>query len=391
MTSFRFARSPLLRFGSGEVESLPSVVSTLGARRAAVVTGSRSFRASERGGDLDRALSTRGIRVASFSTSGEPSAEQVDEIAGEIRRSGGADVVVAIGGGSAMDLGKAVAAMILEEGSVVDYLDEIGTRRPSGRKVPFVAVPTTAGTGSEATKNAVISRIGPGGFKKSLRHDAFVPDVAVVDPALSLSCPSEVAVASGLDAITQLIEGFVSTQASPITDALARSGLRFASSFPQAVRAGRQDLEARSALSYAAYLSGLVLANAGLGVVHGIASAVGARSEIPHGVVCGTLVEAASRMIIERLERDGTADSALAKYAEAGALLSGRDGGSRDANCRMLLDLLAEWTEQFGVPRLGRYGLDADALEAVAREASVKSSPAPLSSGDIYAVLASRR
>jgi len=227
--------------------------------------------------ELEKGLAAEGLSLRRYPVSGEPSPEVVDRIAASLE----ADVVVAIGGGSAIDAGKAVAAMAEEGGSIVDYLEEVGTKPPTGRRRFLVAVPTTAGTGSEATANAVISRVGASGFKKSLRHEGYIPDIALIDPELALDCPPAVTAASGLDAITQLLEGFVSTGGNPLTDALGRSGLATAGrSFSRAVHEG--DLIARSAMAYAAYLSGVILAIAGLGIVHGIASPLGGAYPVPH-------------------------------------------------------------------------------------------------------------
>ena len=397
MTSFTFARTPTLYLGAGRLASLPAFLAAHRATSIVLVTGAHSFRASDRLKRLDHDLRHGGIAVRSFAVAGEPDPAFVDDSVRNLRGHL-PDAVVAIGGGSVIDAGKAIAAMVMEEGSVVDFLEDVGSRTPSGKKVPFVALPTTAGTGSEATKNAVLSRSGPGGFKKSLRHDNYVPDVAIIDPELAVSCPPEVTAASGLDAITQLLEGFVSTSASPLSDALARSGLRSAGgSFERVTRDG--DVASRAQMGYAAYLSGVVLANAGLGVVHGIASPLGGLFPIPHGVVCGTLVAEATRVNIDRLAAAspeeaavGTEESASAraKYAEAGVLLSGHDAGSAAANCDQLVALLARWVEELRIPRLGSFGVSPQSLRELAAQSGVKNGPVKLTPDEIYAIMAAR-
>ncbi len=392
MTSFTFARTPTLYLGAGRLGSLPDFLAVHRATRILLVTGSRSLRSSDRLERLERDLRGHGIAARSVAASGEPDPAFVDGTVQDLRGHL-PDAVVAIGGGSVIDAGKAIAAMVMEEGSVTDYLEEVGSRTPSGKKLPFVALPTTAGTGSEATKNAVISRPGPGGFKKSLRHESYVPDVAIIDPELAVSCPPEVTAASGLDAITQLLEGFVSSSASPLTDALARSGLRSAGgSFERVAREDGSDVGARAQMGYAAFLSGVVLANAGLGVVHGIASPMGGLFPIPHGVVCGTLVAEATRVNLERLATGGSEEErcARAKYAEAGALLSGSDAGSLEANCERLVALLARWVEELRVPRLGAFGVSEQGLREVAAASGVKNGPVRLSPDEIYAIMAKR-
>jgi alcohol dehydrogenase class IV len=259
--------------------------------------------------------------------------------------------------------------------------------------VPCIAVPTTAGTGAEATKNAVLSRVGASGFKKSLRHDHYVPDIAVVDPLLHRSCPPEVTAASGLDAVTQLLEGFVSTEANPVTDALARVGLQSAGRWLTIAVERGDDVEARSGMALAAYLSGVVLANAGLGIIHGLASPLGAKYPIAHGVVCGTLSASATEVVMERLREQGSeaAEGALTRYAEAGALLGGRERGSVPANCGALLDTLRSWISRFGIPSLGELGVEESELGDIVASSGLKNTPVRLGAADIRRILTRRR
>lgn len=421
---FTFAREPRLEFGAGSLSALPRILSEqaslLGApiSRVALITGSSSFRSSERGKACLSALRGAGFALSEFSAGGEPSPEFVDAaVRSVLAENGGGDwrkiAVVGIGGGSAMDAGKAVAAMLpaaadamaAKEGaaSVTEYLEGVGTRSPDGRTAFYVAVPTTAGTGTEASKNAVLSRIGEGGFKKSLRHDSYTPAVAVVDPELALGCPLSVSAASGLDAFTQLLESYLSPAASAMTDALCESGIaRFAAGFP-AMLADPSDLEARTDMAYAAYLSGIGLANAGLGSVHGLASPVGGRFPVPHGVVCGLLVLPAVRQNARILKASGDAGKAgLAKYARAGFLLSrsdsvGRGPGIRyepgnDAALEQGLELLEAELERLvaraALPRLGSFGMNREHIDDLASRAAAKTNPVALGKAE-YAELLS--
>ena len=238
MFHFHFARTPELFFGPGKLAYLPDTLRGRGISSLVCITGESSFRETEQWSRLRDDLHSAGIGFRDYSVSGEPSPESVDAIAAECRENQ-PDCVLAVGGGSVIDTGKAVSAMLPCSEGVETFLEGVGTKKPPGSKVFFAAVPTTSGTGSEATKNAVISRQGTEGFKKSLRHDNYVPDIAVVDPELVLSCPAGITAASGLDAVTQLLEGFVSTKASPLTDALAAGGLMAAGpSFVRAVEQG---------------------------------------------------------------------------------------------------------------------------------------------------------
>ncbi|MEW5814179.1 MAG: iron-containing alcohol dehydrogenase [Spirochaetota bacterium] len=391
MEQFVFSRTPYVIFGPAKFSMLGALLKECNFHSILVI-GSRSFNKSPHWDSLLKQLSESNIGSKFYSVTGEPSAELVDSISGEHRNSP-PDAVVSIGGGSVIDAGKAISAMIKTEGSVVDYLEVIGSKAPPGIKVPFVAIPTTSGTGSEATKNAVLSRTGEEGFKRSLRHENYVPDTALIDPELALSCPRDVTAASGMDAITQLIEGLVSVKGNPLSRALAVSGLEYASqSYPAAVLKGNSDIKARSDMAYAAFISGIVLANAGLGVVHGLASPIGSRFNVPHGVVCGTLLASATERIVDWLiEYEGEHSPALALYAEAGRILAGREKGTTIDDCRQLVAVLYRWTEDFEIKRLKNYGLQAKDTEWLAEESGViKNSPARLGKQDIVAILRKR-
>ena len=392
-TDFVFARMPELHFGAGKLAQLPALLARDAQRRQRILleTGSASFVGSAHYAKLTRALDAAGITCFQQAVAGEPSPELVDQAVARYRGEA-IDWVVAIGGGSAMDAGKAISAMLPQQGSVTDYLEGMETARHDGRKTPFVAIPTSSGTGSEATKNAVLSRIGENGFKASLRHDHFVPDIALIDPELMLSCPPDVAAACGLYALTQLIEAYVSSKSSPITDALALSGLaHFAAGFGRALANGDRDVDARGDLAYAAFLSGVTLANAGLGVVHGFAGPLGAYFTIPHGVACGTLLGEATRTTIEALFAAPEINrAALEKYARVGTLLSGQAPTSLRVNCAQLVATLAALIERSAMPRLSRYGITATDLPKVLDKANNKNSPATLSREQMAAILEAR-
>jgi alcohol dehydrogenase class IV len=387
---FALARTPRLLFGAGRIAELPKLVAAFG-KTALLVTAQSSTRRPA-WLVLRRGLEDAGVRQFHALVTTEPSPEFVDATAAEYRPKK-VDVVVAIGGGSALDAGKAVAAMLRQQGSVVDYLEGVGDpARLSGARAGLIAVPTTAGTGSEATKNAVLSRVGPNGFKKSLRHDDLVPDVALVDPELTLPCPPELTAACGLDAFTQLLEAYVSTGASPLTDALAESGIeRLIACLPRAVRHGETDLAARTGMAYAAFLSGVTLANAGLGTVHGLAGAIGGLFAAPHGVVCGTLMGAVVAANVHSLV-DTHAEHAVArrKYAQVGRWMMGRPELDEAAACHALVDALHAWIDDFHLPRLGAFGItDAD-LDRLVDAAENKSNPVALAKDEMRTVLAER-
>jgi alcohol dehydrogenase class IV len=388
--AFDFYRTPRLVFGPGRVKELGQIVAHYGAK-VLVVTGGDSL---DRTGNWERceeSLKKASLKVHRYRFSREPSPESVDRTVNEIAPLS-VEAVVAVGGGSVIDCAKAVAAMLPLREPVTPYLEGVGTKTHPGKTLPFIAVPTTAGTGSEATKNAVISKVGRQGFKKSLRHDNFTPVCAIVDPELTLACPPQVTAACGMDAFTQLLESYVSPQASPVTDAFALSGIEpIASSLIPASTDRGDDIELRSSLAYAAFLSGITLANAGLGIIHGLASPLGGLVPIPHGIVCATLLAEACRINIKRLrELRRPEDIMLDKYARVGRVLSGATDADISNSCDLLLQKLDEWTQQLSIPRLGPYGVSESDLDALAAQAGQKSNPIQLELNDVKAILRAR-
>lgn len=362
-------------------------------KRILLITGGKSLRKSNNWLRIQQSLYDAGLYTYPVSVATEPSPQLVDSF-GEQARSQDVDCVVSIGGGSVLDCGKAVTAMTPLGEPVIDYLEGVSNREHPGVTLPHIAMPTTAGTGSEATKNAVLSSIGPNGFKKSLRHDNFVPVIALIDPLLQVTCPPNVTAACGLDAFTQLLESYVSTKATPLSDALALSGLRelIPALVPAATTQG-ENLAVRSALSYGAYLSGITLANAGLGVIHGIASPLGALVPIPHGIVCGTLLAAATKATINALltqKRSEQYAHALEKYASVGELFGGEEGMSVEENCARLIEGLEAWTQELNIPLLSSFGIKRSDLEKVARQSSSKNNPFHFDSEAIGGILLDR-
>ncbi|MBR9999987.1 MAG: iron-containing alcohol dehydrogenase [Cyclobacteriaceae bacterium] len=371
---FNFARIPQILFGPGKIQGLPGVIGKYG-KQVLLVTGKSSLSESASWDKIIMGISHEKIAWDHFSVQGEPSPGMIDAcVMGENFRE--PDVVVAIGGGSVLDAGKAISAMWKKHEPVRFYLEGVGDgREHDGQKIPFIAIPTTAGTGSEATKNAVISEVGPGGFKRSLRHDQFVPEIAIIDPDLTVNCPKEITAWSGMDAFTQLLESYLSTEASPMTDALALSGLkRIAGSLEKAV-SDPDDLSARTDMAYAALCSGITLANAGLGVVHGFASSIGGRFQIPHGLICGTLMGVANEFLLNNLLKNDTSSLAVKKYAETGRIFhetSNRDG---IFYAEFIINKIHDLVEKFNLPRLSDFGFDRAEIENIARSTSCKYNP----------------
>ena len=391
---FSISRLPRISYGQGRINEVPALAAAYG-HTALVVTGKQSFCATPRWQAFTEALAAQRLRWLHFTVSGEPSPLGVDDAVRRFRGEG-IDVVIAIGGGSVLDAAKAIAGLLPHGNSVMDHLEGVGKNVPyRGPSTPFIAVPTTAGTGSEATKNAVLSIQGPEGFKKSFRDECLIPEYAVIDPDLLASCPRALIAADGMDAFTQLLESYVSIKANPFTDALAWSGM---SAFKEGFFAAWEGTEpeaghGRGAMAYASLLSGITLAQVGLGSVHGLASPLGAYYPIPHGVVCGTLVAAATRINIEAMQARATNPPALAKYAQVGRLLTGRNAIDDAAAHASLITLLAEWSERLQLPRLHCYGITAQdfpAIVANSRGSSMLTNPIVLTDAEITAILAAR-
>ena len=373
--SFEFATAGRILAGAGRAAELPDVLAGLGSR-VLVCTGADPARHAG-------LLSGLGQPAAVFPVPGEPTAEGVRAGVAAAREHG-ADVIAAIGGGSVIDAAKAVAMLLANDGDPLDYLEAVGSGRTITRpSVPCVAVPTTAGTGAEVTANAVLA-VPEHRLKASLRSPLMIPRVALVDPLLAVSCPPPVTAASGLDALTQCLEPFVSVRATPLTDGLAREGLRRAAAGLRAAYADGGDLAARADMATCALLGGMALANAKLGAVHGLAGVVGGTAEVPHGMACAALLVP---VIEANLRALPPGSPALDRYAEAAGLLTGRPDASVGdglAWIRQTLILLA-------VPGLAASGLTAAQAGDIAAKAltssSMQGNPVPLSQDDLAAII----
>lgn len=395
LAPFDIGRLPRITFGIGRIAEVPEIVASHG-QQALLVTGGRSFRAADRLGSLVEGLASTGVTLlGNISITGEPGPEAIED-AVERYRTAGVDVVLGVGGGSVLDASKAIAGLLRSGTTLMDHLEGVGRGVPyQGPAVPVVAVPTTAGTGSEATRNAVISVRGPHGYKRSFRDERLVPADAVVDPDLLAGAPRALISANGLDALTQLIESFTSTRATPFTDGLARSGLAAAKRGLLAWHEapdGASAPAARGQMAYAALLSGICLANAGLGAVHGLASPLGATLPIPHGMACGSILWQTIRANIRALrERDGMSP-ALGRYAEVGRLLADLSATASDRDASdALIEVLRAWADRLEVPRLSSFGMRRDDIPTVVADSpgsSMRTNPIALSDDELAEILA---
>jgi alcohol dehydrogenase class IV len=385
---FQFARIPRILFGNGMVEKLPGIIKGYG-KNIIIVTGKESFVSSVYSEKLLADIESFGISVHLIPISGEPSPDDIDKASKRFQNKD-VDLVIGIGGGSAIDAGKAISAMIGKPESVTEFLEGVGNREHPGTKIPYIAVPTTSGTGSEATKNAVISKIGADGFKRSLRHENLVPDIALVDPDLTLNCSPDITAASGMDCLTQLTEAYLSIRAIPYTDALAPEGLKAVKDSLEKSYSDGSDREARAGMSFAALTSGICLANAGLGTVHGFASSLGGMFEIPHGVVCGSLMAKTNEINVRQLRKSGDNPAALMKYAHLGELFLDERGRDADYYIEGFISYLHSLTEKFRLPGLKDYGITEDSLTQICLITENKNNPVKLTPEDLTEILESR-
>jgi alcohol dehydrogenase len=390
---FNFASIPHIIFGAGRLNELYGLIPKFGNNVLYVIGGS-SLKKSRKWDEIVYAMKKKNVNFSEISVTGEPTPTLVDDAVKNFRNQK-IDLVVGIGGGSVIDAGKAISAMLPKIDSIRNYLEGVGSKTHDGVKIPYIAVPTTSGTGSEATKNAVITEVGIEGFKKSLRHDNLIPNYAIIDPQLVVSCPKSVTASCGMDAFTQLLEAYVSPKANPITDALTINGIkRIKDVLISVYREKSTDIAVRSAMAYGSLISGIVLANAGLGIVHGFASSIGGLFKIPHGVVCGTLLAESTKMNIKRLEKLGTkGENSLLKHAIVGALLNGKES-FEDINislyCLKLVETLENWTKQLNIDRLGKYGITTTDIDNIIERTGLKNNPVQLMREDLNEILINR-
>jgi alcohol dehydrogenase class IV len=373
---FEFATATRIIFGEATASALPELIRTFGTRPM-VVTGA----SSERAASLIAALNAE-----TFAVPGEPTVELVREGALLVQRAG-CDVIISIGGGSAIDAGKAIAAIAMNGGEPLEFLEVVGKGRTiSVSPLPFIAVPTTAGTGSEVTRNAVLGSTGHG-VKASLRSPLMLPRVAVVDPELTYGLPAAMTASTGLDALTQLIEPYVSARANPIVDAICVDGIRRVAGALRRVYHDGMDRDSRRDMSLGSLFGGLALANAGLGVVHGFAAPLGGSFKAPHGALCAAVLPHGMAANVAALRARAPQSSALERYAAIARLLTGQPDASAENGIEWVRLLCVE----LGVPGLRAWGVnDADlpgVVEKAAHASSMQANPIQLTHEELLAVL----
>jgi alcohol dehydrogenase class IV len=378
---FEFVTATRIIFGPGTINEAASLSADMG-KRALVITGS----SMERAEPLLDALGKEGIDYVTFSVPGEPTTT-IAVAAAQSARQTECEMVISIGGGSVLDTGKVAAAMLTNVGELEDYLEVVGAGKPlSQPAAPHIAIPTTAGTGAEVTRNAVLG-VPEHRVKVSMRSPYMLPRLAVVDPVLTYSMPPDITASTGLDALTQLLEVYVSGRANPLTDGICREGLRRAGRSLRRAYENGNDREAREDMAIASLFSGLGLANAKLGAVHGFAGPLGGMYSAPHGVICARLLPFVIETNVEALQKRDPTSPALAKYDEAAMLLT----GSNLAKATDAVTWVKELYQALKVPPLARYGLKSQHFEIVISKAkkssSMKGNPIELTDDELLNII----
>jgi alcohol dehydrogenase class IV len=379
MPSFEFATVNRILFGAGKISELSKLIEGNG-RHLLLVCG----RSSDAVPRVRKILSAINISFTEIQVQGEPT---IDLVRAGAHAAKNCDIVIGVGGGSALDTGKAIAALVTNPGDVLDYLEVIGKGQPLVHaSLPYIAIPTTAGTGSEVTRNAVIESPEQN-VKVSLRSPSMLPRIALVDPELTYHLPSEITASSGLDALTQLMEPFVSIKANPMTDAICREGIHYAARSLRRAYENGSDQEAREGMSLASLFGGLALANAALGAVHGFAGPLGGMLHAPHGALCARLLPLVMESNIEALETRQPENPSLQRYVEAARILTGDETATaHDA---------VTWTKQLvddlKIPGLSKYGMNeskfTEAVEKTLKASSFKGNPIPLNEKELKEIL----
>ena len=377
---FEFATASRIIFGQGTVKEVAPMASKMG-NCALLVTG----RNVERAGPLSGSLKNTGMKIVTFSVSDEPTIELTIEGV-ELARQNASDIVIGMGGGSVIDTAKAIAALLTNSGDITDYLEVIGRGKPLSRpSAPCIAIPTTAGTGAEVTKNAVLTS-QEHKVKVSLRSPTMLPDLAIVDPELTYSMPPSLTASTGLDALTQVLEPFVSVKSNPLTDIICIEGLkRAARSLHRAFKDG-SDTKAREDMAIVSLFGGLTLANSKLGAVHGIAGPIGGMFPVPHGVICARLLPFVVEVNVRSLQRHNS-QQYLLRYDQVAQVLTGKTNAKAEEGTARIHDLC----DALDIPGLSDFGITEDhfpdLIASSKKASSMKGNPVSLTDEELTEIL----
>jgi alcohol dehydrogenase class IV len=379
MSSFEFATANRIIFGMGKIIELEKILA--GRAKHPLLVCGHSADAIPR---VKEILSAQGILFDEFRVHGEPTVDVVRE---GVRAAQGCDMVIGLGGGSVLDAGKAISTLATNRGDIFDYLEVIGRGQAITEKsLPYIAIPTTSGTGTEVTRNAVIES-PEHGVKVSLRSPLMLPEIALVDPELTLTLPPAITASSGLDALTQLVEPFVSVKSNPMTDAICREGIHHAAKSLRHAYQDGADQEARVGMSLTSLFGGLALANAALGAVHGFAGPLGGMLPAPHGTICARLLPLVMDANLKALESRHAGHVAIERYTEIAQIITENKNASAQDGVKWVGDLVSE----LNIPSLSSLGMREshipDVVQKTLSASSYKGNPIPLSEGELRGIL----
>jgi len=381
---FNIFNVPKIFFGQDSIENLNNILKQFNNPSILLITGSGKIfenKHSKKLIDIIKSLSTKFYHERIFS---EPTIFDIDNIVNRYINKK-IDIVIGFGGGSALDAGKAVSAMLPIKSSIVDYLEGIGNKKHPGIKIKYIAIPTTAGTGSEATNNAVIMKPGEDGFKKSLRHENLIPDIAIVDPLFTTTLSIETTIMSGLDALSQLLEAYTSTKSNIYICSIAENAIIKMIQNLEKVISQPDDIEIRNNLSYAALISGICLTNAGLGLVHGLASPIGHTIVAPHGLVCGSLIGPINKLIIKKLYNSNNIET-LEKYLKIAKSIYNVDDNNYALD--KLIEYFENIPEKFKLKPLKNYLKNTKYfIEKLSKKFDQKNSPVNFTQEEVFQIL----
>lgn len=380
MKKFEFSTAQKIIFGSGSIKQIEKYAGSFG--RTCLLVSSKSAPFAK----IEETLKASGIQYEIIFVKGEPTLNGLQKNLAPLRALK-LDLIIGIGGGSVLDFAKAISALLTNQGDLLDYLEVVGKNQPIiNSPVPLIAIPTTAGTGTEVTRNAVI-KIEDKGVKVSLRSEKMIPKIAIVDPELTLSLPRDVTASTGMDALVQLIEPYISSRSNPMIDMVCKEGISLAAQSLETVYSQPDHLPSREKMAFSSLLGGMALANAGLGVVHGFAAVLGGKYPVAHGQCCARILPAAYRINYQALKSRDSQSEKIARFLEIARMVTNHN----DAQIEDGITWFQELCRKLNIPHLKQFGISSkdsrEIIENVKRASSTKGNPIQLNDDELLQIL----